>query len=83
MRNEIEASSAVIEAACPLLVPVRADRLWVYPTSAFCRRPSQRVRVPGNATLADVCTTPRYLDCAGYRASASGPDAPDLQGGRT
>lgn len=83
MRNEVEASSAVAEATCPLLVPVRADRLWVYPTSGFCRRPGQRVRVPGNVTLADVCTTPRFLDCAGYQASAPGPDAPDPQGGRT
>lgn len=56
---------------CPFLVPVVADRLWLYPVSAYCRRPDARVRVPGAVTLADVCMTPSYRACPGYRLSAA------------
>lgn len=58
---------------CPFLVPVVADRLWLYPIAAYCRRPDARVRVPGATTLADVCTTWSHRACPGYRDSASRP----------
>ncbi|OGK95828.1 MAG: hypothetical protein A3E31_18455 [Candidatus Rokubacteria bacterium RIFCSPHIGHO2_12_FULL_73_22] len=47
-----------------------ADRLWLYPTSAFCRRPGQRIRVPAGTTRASVCETRAHLACDGYRAGA-------------
>jgi hypothetical protein len=55
-------------AACPFLVPVTADRLWLEPRSAFCRRPGARPRVPGATTVACICMTPAYLVCPGYLA---------------
>jgi hypothetical protein len=58
-------------AACPCLVDVVADRLFMYPVGAFCRRPDGHVRVPAGVTLARVCTTPAYLACAGYRAGVT------------
>jgi hypothetical protein len=54
---------------CPFLVPVVADRLWLYPVGVYCRRPDQRLRVPAAATLARVCTTSTHIECTGYRAS--------------
>jgi hypothetical protein len=41
---------------CPFLVPVLADRLWLYPVSVYCRRPDQPIRIPAASTLARVCT---------------------------
>lgn len=55
---------------CPYLVPVVADRLWMYPQSVYCRRPDGGVRVPGRATLVSVCTTDAFCACAGYREAA-------------
>jgi hypothetical protein len=61
---------------CPFLVPVVADRLWLYPVSAYCRRPDARLRVPAPATLAQTCANPRHASCPGYRAaSARQPEA--------
>ncbi len=54
---------------CPYLTPVVADRLWLYPVSAYCRRPHARLRVPAPATLANVCTEPEHAMCAGYLAA--------------
>ena len=51
---------------CPFLVPVMADRLWLCPTSAYCRRPNGRVRVPAVSTVDCICTTRAHLVCAGY-----------------
>ncbi len=61
------------QEACPYLVPVTADRLWVYPVGAFCRRPGCGVRVPAPATLASTCTGPAHRACEGYRAAAGAP----------
>ncbi len=58
---------------CPFLVPVTADRLWIYPVGAFCRRPGLRVRVPAPATLASTCTTPDHRACPGYGIASDGP----------
>lgn len=58
---------------CPFLVPVVADRLWLYPLGVYCRRPEQRLRVPTATTLARVCSTPSHVGCPGYRASARQP----------
>jgi hypothetical protein len=54
---------------CPFLVPVMADRLWLRPTEAYCRRPDGRVRVPAAATLTCICTTRAHLVCPGYVAA--------------
>ena len=70
MSREIRMLSATQQDSCPFLVPVIADRAWIYPVSAYCRRPDHRVRVPAATTLARVCTTPGHLECAGYRANA-------------
>ncbi len=56
---------------CPFLVPVIADRLWLYPVGVYCHRPDHRVRVPAGTTLADVCSTPSHLACPRYRESSS------------
>ncbi|OGK88317.1 MAG: hypothetical protein A2X52_12620 [Candidatus Rokubacteria bacterium GWC2_70_16] len=58
---------------CPFLVPVTADRLWMYPVGAYCRRPGGGVRVPAPATLASVCATPAHRACGGYRAGRDEP----------
>ena len=52
--------------ACPCLVPVIADRLWLYPTTAYCRRADGRVRVPAASTLDCICLTAAHLVCTGY-----------------
>jgi len=51
---------------CPYLVPVMADSLWLFPTNAYCRRPSGRVRVPAPATMTCICETLAHLACPGY-----------------
>jgi hypothetical protein len=56
---------------CPYLVPVVADRMFVYPQSVYCRRPDAGVRVPGRSTLLSVCMTAAFCECAGYRDSAA------------
>ena len=62
---------------CPFLVPVVADWLWVYQSSAYCARPDHRVRVPANRTLTEVCTSAAHLTCEGYRASQQGANRPE------
>jgi hypothetical protein len=58
---------------CPFLVPVTADRLWVYPVSAYCRRPDHPLRVPASSTLEHICTED-YSCCPGYQASHEDSD---------
>jgi hypothetical protein len=58
---------------CPFLIPVMADTLWMFPTSAYCRRPDAPVKVPGRETVERVCTTPAHAGCAGVREAASAP----------
>ncbi len=70
MKGKIRKLGVVKPDTCPFLVPVTADRLWTYPVGAYCRRPDHRVRVPAASTLARVCTTRGYRDCAGYRSGA-------------
>jgi len=53
---------------CPFLVPVTADRIWIFPVSAYCRRPGHATRVPAPGTIASVCTRPEHCECAGFRA---------------
>lgn len=55
---------------CPFLVPVIADRLWLYPIGAYCHCPDHSVRVPAVSTLARVCSTASYRACPRYRESA-------------
>jgi len=62
--------------ACPFLVPVVADRLWVYPIGAYCRRPGHRVRAPGRLTIAHVCTQLTHFACKGFRASCQEEERP-------
>lgn len=67
--------AATKTAACPFLVPVMADRIWLSPTSAYCRRPEGRVRVPARCTVDCICLTAAHLVCDGYvqhRASERG-----------
>jgi hypothetical protein len=68
-REEIamEESEKSAELDCPFLKPVVADWIWMYPTAAYCRPPSGRVRVPAPDTLARLCTSGHYHDCPGYR----------------
>jgi hypothetical protein len=62
---------------CPFLVPVMADRLWVYPMPAYCRRPDAQLRVPAGETLDSVCFSHRHLRCPGYLATSAGIQGPD------
>jgi hypothetical protein len=55
---------------CPFLVPVMADRLWMYPMPAYCRRPDAGVRVPAPETFLRVCASPSHVRCPGFLASA-------------
>lgn len=57
------------ETCCPFLFPVVADRLWMYPTAAYCHRPGARVRVPAARTVEDVCDTADHSDCPGYQTA--------------
>ena len=56
---------------CPFLVPVMADRLWMYPMPAYCRRPEAGVKVPAPETFLRVCASHRHVRCPGFLASAS------------
>ena len=56
------------EGACPFLVPVTADHMFMYPVSAFCRRPNHPVRVPAASTVMRMCGTREYRKCPGARA---------------
>ena len=55
---------------CPFLVPVMADRLWMYPMPAYCRRPDARIKIPAQETCLRVCVSPRHVRCPGFQASA-------------
>jgi hypothetical protein len=55
-------------SACPFLVPVMADALWMRPLPAFCRRPGARVKAPARETLTRVCTTGAHAQCPGFQA---------------
>jgi hypothetical protein len=55
---------------CPFLVPVMADRLWLLPVPAYCRRPDAPMRVPATSSLLHRCTDD-YTDCEGYRAASA------------
>jgi hypothetical protein len=57
------------EQRCPYLIPVTADRVWMYPVSAFCRRPEGAIKVPAARTLERTCSTPAYAECVGFLAS--------------
>lgn len=54
---------------CPYLFPVMADRLWLEPRGAYCRRPGSPVRAPAPTTLACICATAAHLVCPGYLAA--------------
>jgi hypothetical protein len=58
------------EERCPFLVPVMADRLWMYPTPAYCRRLDTQVKVPAPSTMLSVCASPAYVQCPGFVVSA-------------
>ena len=55
--------------ACPFLVPVSANQLFIYPTSAFCRPPWGGLRIPADTTIEGVCTRGAHRACPGYLAS--------------
>lgn len=61
---------------CPFLVPVMADRLWMYPMPAYCRRPDAHVKVPAPETFLRVCASPRHVRCPGFVASAGRGESP-------
>jgi hypothetical protein len=61
---------------CPFLVPVMADRLWMYPMPEYCRRPDAGVKVPAPETLLRVCASPRHVSCPGFLASAGRDERP-------
>ncbi|HET7876983.1 MAG TPA: hypothetical protein VFN71_15775 [Methylomirabilota bacterium] len=54
---------------CPFLIPVMADRLWVFPVPAYCRRPNAGVHVPSFGKFMRVCLGPGHTECPGYRAA--------------
>ena len=56
---------------CPYLFPVMADRLWLEPRGAYCRRPGGSVRVPASTTIACICMTAAHLVCPGYLAATA------------
>ena len=61
---------------CPFLVPVMADRLWVYSIPVYCRRPNAQVKAPAPETFSRVCLSHRHLRCEGYLASADSGQSP-------
>jgi hypothetical protein len=63
-----------VSGTCPFLVAVVADRLWMYPVPAYCRRPGGPVRVPAPGTLSGVCTTAAHARCPGFQASGGASD---------
>ncbi len=54
---------------CPYLAPVTADRMWVFPVSAYCHRPNAGIHVPGVEKFVRLCVSGRHEDCPGYRAT--------------
>ena len=61
---------------CPFLVPVMDDRLWMYPMPAYCRRPGERLKVPGRHAFLSICNTPEYMRCPDFRTSIDGLEHP-------
>lgn len=57
------------DARCPFLVPVMADRLWIFPVSAYCRRPNAGVYVPAVEKFVSLCAGGGHEACPGYRAA--------------
>ena len=53
--------------ACPYLVSVMVDHLWLYRMGGYCTS-GDRPRVPGATKIADVCAEPAHTRCAGYLA---------------
>ena len=60
---------AECDERCPFLVPVMADRLWVFPVPAYCRRPNAGVYVPSFHRFMRQCLEPTHSDCPGYQAA--------------
>jgi hypothetical protein len=58
--------------ACPYLVQVMADHLWLYPVSSYCTS-GERTRVPGAMRIAAVCVEPAHTRCSGYVAARRAP----------
>lgn len=58
--------------ACPYLVQVTADHLWLYPVSSYCTS-GERTRVPGARRIAEVCVEPAHTRCSGYVAARHAP----------
>ena len=58
--------------ACPYLVQVMADHLWLYPVSGYCTS-GGRTRVPGALRIAEVCVEPAHTRCSGYLAARRVP----------
>ena len=58
--------------ACPYLVQVMADHLWLYPVSGYCTS-GERTRVPGAMRIAEVCVEPAHTQCSGYVAARRAP----------
>jgi hypothetical protein len=58
------------QETCPFLMAVVADRLWVSPAPAYCRRPEAPLRVPARASLLRFCWG-NYADCDGYQAASA------------
>lgn len=54
--------------ACPYLVPVMADHLWLYPVSSYCTS-AERTRVPGAMRISAVCVEQAHTRCPGYVAA--------------
>jgi hypothetical protein len=61
---------------CPFLIPVMDDRLWMYPMPAYCRRPGERVKVPGRHGLLNMCSTLEHTRCPGFNASTGRGEVP-------
>ena len=54
---------------CPFVVTVVADHLWLSPVPGYCRRPDERVKVPGSETFARWCMTSNSAKCPSYQQS--------------
>jgi hypothetical protein len=76
-RAEEEPGMDSANVRCPFLVPVMADRLWVYPTPAYCHRPDAQVRAPAPETFSRVCLSHRHLRCEGYLTAMAGSATAD------
>jgi hypothetical protein len=71
MATKTERGAEDPDERCPFLVSVTADRMFVYPVGAFCRRPGRPVKVPAASTLARTCSTSAYRACPGVASATS------------